>query len=336
MNYCLAEMIVVNKDTTIELIAERADRLDRYLSAASSEAEPISRAQVARWIREGAVSVNGHVHLKNAFQVSKGDTITVLLPAPVIPGRQDLSFESLEKVAVLYHDDDIVVINKSAGLIVHPGSGTSDTVTLVDLLEPLGFKTSAGETGRPGIVHRLDKDTSGIMVIARTGMAHARLSAAFAERQVEKEYCAIVHETPRRRTVFGRDLAGVIDQPITRDTKSRTRMMVGEGRQAVTEWRVEERCGHGIQLRLFPKTGRTHQIRVHCAFSGAPLFGDSVYTNHGSRQPEITRIEDRLGRHALHARRLSFPHPRSRSLVTFECPLAADMLECLQAIKALG
>lgn len=330
-------MSPVHQDTSIELIAERTDRLDRFLSATSWAAEPVSRAQAARWIREGSVSVNGHVHVKTAFQVSKGDTITVLLSKPaVVSDRRDLSFETLEKIAVLYHDEDLVIINKSAGLIVHHGSGTSDIVTLVDLLEPLGFKTSAGETGRPGIVHRLDKDTSGVMVVARTAMAHARLSTAFAERRVQKEYCAIVHETPRRRTIFGRDDAGVIDQPITRDTKSRTKMMVGEGREAVTEWQVEERFSHGVQLRLFPKTGRTHQIRVHCASSGAPLFGDAVYTDHGSRQPEVIRIEERLGRHALHARRLSFPHPRSHSLVTFECPLPADMVECLRGLRSLG
>jgi 23S rRNA pseudouridine1911/1915/1917 synthase len=327
----------VNKDTTIQLIAERADRLDRYLSAASSETDPVSRAQVARWIRDGAVSVNGHVHVKSAFQVSQGDAISVILPEPRIASNPaELSFASLEKASVLYYDDDLVIINKSAGLVVHHGSGTSDVATLVDLLEPLGFKTSAGESGRPGIVHRLDKDTSGVMVVARTALAHARLSAAFAERRVQKEYCAIVHETPRRRTVFGRDDSGVIDQPITRATTSRTKMMIGEGREAVTEWQIGERFGHAIQLRLFPKTGRTHQIRVHCAFSGAPLLGDNVYTDHGSRQVEVMRIEHRLGRHALHARVLTFPHPRSQSLVTFECPLPADMVECLGAIRALG
>jgi 23S rRNA pseudouridine1911/1915/1917 synthase len=327
----------VNKTNTIQLIAERADRLDRYLSTASLEVDPVSRAQVARWIRDGAVSINGQVQLKSAFQVSNGDEITVVLPLPrVVSNPREVSFESLERASVLYHDEDLVIINKSAGLVVHHGSGTSGAVTLVDLLEPLGFKTSAGESGRPGIVHRLDKDTSGIMVVARTALAHLRLSAAFAERRVQKEYCAIVHETPRRRTIFGREDAGIIDQPITRDTTSRTKMKIGEGREAVTEWQVGERFGQGIQLRLFPKTGRTHQIRVHCAFAGAPLLGDRVYTDHGSRQFEVTRIEDRLGRHALHARVLSFPHPRSQTLVTFECPLPADLVECLQAIKALG
>lgn len=327
----------MNKATAIELIAERSDRLDRYLSTASSVTEPVSRAQVARWIKEGAVSVNGSINLKSAFQITKGDEIRVLLQKPVVAAdRRDVPFEALNKISILHEDEDLIVINKSAGLIVHHGSGTSDIVTLVDLLEPLGFKTSAGETGRPGIVHRLDKDTSGIMVIARTALAHARLSAAFAERRVQKEYCAIVHETPRRRTIFGKFDSGVIDQSITRDTRSRTRMMIGEGREAVTEWQVEERFGHGIWLSLFPKTGRTHQIRVHCASSGAPLFGDLVYTDRGSRHSEIVKIEDHLGRHALHARRLSFPHPRSQSLVTFECPLPADMVECLEAIKALG
>jgi len=327
----------VNEKKTIELIADRTDRLDRYLTSNILGNEPISRAQITKWIRDGAVSVNGTITSKSAFQVSEGDAIKIILPMPKLATHSAfISSEMLNKVSIIYHDDDLVIIDKSAGLVVHHGSGTSNLVTLVDLLEPMGFKTSAGESGRPGIVHRLDKETSGIMVVARTAFAHAKLSADFAERRVNKEYCAIVHETPRRRTIFGSEDTGVIDQPITRDTMGRTKMMIGEGRGAVTEWQIGERFSHGISLRLFPKTGRTHQIRVHCAFVGAPLFGDKIYSDRGTRQPDVVKIETRLGRHALHARTLTFQHPRSQTLVTFECPLPSDMVECITALKALS
>jgi 23S rRNA pseudouridine1911/1915/1917 synthase len=319
-----------------DFIVDESCRLDSFLTRSLNlSGESVTRSQVSGWIKLGNVDVNGVEVCKAGFLVVSGDRVRLTRVAPV--ARVAVEHLDLEKLlSVVYYDDHIVVVNKSAGLVVHHGAGTFGQITLVDLLEPLGFKTAVGESGRPGIVHRLDRDTSGVMVIAKTALAHAHLSAAFAERKVAKEYLGLVHETPRRRTIFGVNQTGIIDAPITRDVHKRIKMTVGEGRSAWTEWEVIDRYQHAIFLRLRPRTGRTHQIRVHCSSVGAPLLGDKLYSDGGTRSGFVLNLEEQLGRHALHAHKLTFPHPVSGEMVSFECVEPFDFELCRKSLKEEG
>jgi 23S rRNA pseudouridine1911/1915/1917 synthase len=321
----------VEKEYTSTAVS--AERLDKVIVLEWKENPSPSRAQIAKWIKEGVVKVNGLVVTKPGIVLSVGDLIQITLLPPLLAKPLDLTGLDVTFPEVLYQDDDIVVINKPAGLTVHPGAGTSGTPTLVDLLEPMGFKVQAGETGRPGIVHRLDKNTSGIMVVARTAAAHADLSRQFAERLIEKKYFALVHESPRRRTVFGIESKGTISFTIGRDPSSRTKMTTGGKRSAETEWQVEERFSHAVLLALFPKTGRTHQIRVHCAAQGAPLIGDELYKDTNFNNTPVVRIENQLKRHALHACSLRLTHPTTHEVLHFEAPLPEDFLKCIEQLR---
>jgi 23S rRNA pseudouridine1911/1915/1917 synthase len=235
-------------------------------------------------------------------------------------------------IAVVYEDARLLVVNKPAGLVVHPGAGTSRGTLVNALLRHVRDLSGVGGVLRPGIVHRLDRGTSGLLVVAKDDETHRALVRQFAGRTVEKEYLALVLGVPAR-------LSGEVDAPIGRDPVHRQKMSVRapRGREARTSWRVDERFDGAALLRVRIHTGRTHQIRVHLASIGHPVAGDAVYG--GTRTPSSRRAAAReallsLERPALHAARLSFAHPASGERLACEAPLPRDIEAVLERLRA--
>ncbi len=295
-------------------------RLDQALAAALPQ---YSRARLQRWIRQGAVRLAGKA-VRARDRVEGGEQIVL-----------EAQFEADHSVApealpldVVHQDRDLLVLNKPAGLVVHPGAGNR-AHTLQNAL--LAHDPALAQVPRAGLVHRLDKQTSGLLIVARTPEAHTRLVAQLAAREIGREYLALV---------AGQPTGGArIDQPIGRHRSVRTRMAVrGDGREAVTNFRIEERFRAHTLLRVRLETGRTHQIRVHLAHVGLPLVGDPVYGGRrrllagGSAQ--LNRLLQAFQRQALHAQRLTFSHPRSGRELVFEAPLPADFQGLLAALRA--
>ena len=274
---------------------EAGKRLDHFLQEQLSE---YSRSRIQSWIKAGRVLVNGSPG-KSSFVLHGGETIEVS-PAGLPPLRatpEDLPVE------VLYEDPSLIAVNKPAGLAVHAGAGLHEG-TLVNF----GILSELGGEMRPGIVHRLDKDTSGVLLVARTDAAHRALAAQFAGRTVEKIYLALVHGNVRTDS-------GRITKPIARDPVRRTRMTarLGSGREALTEYRVRERFEKFTFLEVRIGTGRTHQIRVHLASIGHPVAGDRVYG-----APPSQRL-------FLHAWKIGFISPATENRVTVEAPLPPEL-----------
>lgn len=295
----------------VEVVAEAAaDRLDRFLAA--SGILP-SRAVATRLVREGAVRVNG-LPARASRSVAAGDRVSVRLPelSAAAPEAEDIPLR------VVYEDADLMVIDKPAGMVVHPGAGRS-TGTLVNALLAIhsDWPTGSGPS-RPGIVHRLDKGTSGLIIVARHDNAHRRLSAALAERRVSRTYLAIC-----RGVVTG---DGRVEGPIGRDPRDRKRMAVVDGgRPALTLFTTLESLQGATYLQVSLGTGRTHQIRVHLAAIGHPLVGDATYGRGGG--PMV------IDRPALHAWRLSFQHPIGGQPMEFEAPPPADFMQALERLR---
>jgi 23S rRNA pseudouridine1911/1915/1917 synthase len=295
-------------------VTEAGTRLDKILV---DHFPDLSRAQLQTYIKEGYITVNG-IPAKPSAKLRGGEVIRVELPdAPettMQPEHIDLD--------ILYEDSEIAVIEKPAGMVVHPGTGvTSGTLVNALLARYPEIGQMYGSERRQGIVHRLDKDTSGLMVIARTKPALNRLMAQFQERSVDKVYLALLERTPKT-------LTGRIEAPIARDHQQRKRMaVVREGKPAITEFKVIEsdfRDGQAlVEVKLL--TGRTHQIRVHMAFIGCPIVGDTVY---GFRKQRLG-----LKRHFLHAAKLSFNHPKTGERMTFESPLPAGLQNVLDKLR---
>jgi len=290
-------------------------RLDRALADRLPEH---SRTEIATWIRDGRVQIEGAV-VPGKARVAGGEAVTILVPPPkpshLVP--QDLPLE------VVFEDEAVVVVNKPSGLTVHPGAGQPDGTLANALAWHMKDLPELGGSDRPGIVHRLDKETSGVLVVARTELAQRRLSAAFAERTVGKTYLACTHGTPR-------DATGLIDAPIGRMRNHRTKMAVREGgRESQTRWKVLEAMPRHAFVQCHPRTGRTHQIRVHLKHLGHPILGDPLYGLPGQPGEEHTR------RLMLHAHRLEFPHPLSGERVAFEAPLPPEFEATLAALRLL-
>jgi 23S rRNA pseudouridine1911/1915/1917 synthase len=303
--------------TTVVLPAAAAgSRLDRALADAFPH---VSRTAVALWIEEGRVRVDG-ASLPGKTRVRGGERVVVDVPAP----RPALLVPEERALSILFEDDAILVLDKPAGLTVHPGSGRRDGTLANALVFHLRNLPTAFGADRPGIVHRLDKDTSGVLVVAKTEAAHRALARAFAAREVRKEYLALVHGRVEAEE-------GRIDLPLGRSSAGRTRMAVrtSGGRAATTGWRVEERLPLHTLVRCFPVTGRTHQIRVHWRASGHPIVGDPLY---GWRSSPGDAVPGRL---MLHAHRLAFAHPGSGEPVAFEAPVPADFAAGTAALRAL-
>lgn len=288
-------------------------RLDRFVTDALPD---LSRSYVQGLIDGGQIRVDGVVR-RAAFKMTPGEIVTVVVPPPIV---EDIAPEPMP-LAILYEDDDLIVLDKPAGLVVHPAPG-HPRGTLVNGLVAHAPDISIGGTNRPGIVHRLDKDTSGLMVVAKSDRARGSLVAQWEARQVEKGYVALVAGRVEPDE-------GTVDAPIGRDPAQRQRMaVVPRGRSAVTDFDVRHRLAETTLLDVRIETGRTHQIRVHLAFIDHPLVGDLIYGG-PSRVGDLP-----IPRQFLHASRLAFRHPDGRAMV-FEAPLPADLQAVLDAVLAV-
>jgi 23S rRNA pseudouridine1911/1915/1917 synthase len=298
---------------------EAGQRLDVALAALAG----LTRSQARRWVEEERVRVNGA--LPRASQhVRDGDAVEA---EPAEPLPSPLSPEPIP-LAILYEDEDLIVIDKPAGLVVHPAPGHPGGTLVNALLHHCRDLAGVGGVLRPGIVHRLDRGTSGVLVAAKNDAAHQGLAEQFRDHSILREYLALVRGLP------GAD-AGRVDRPIGRHRTDRQRMSVAArgGREAKTAWRVLRRFAKsGVSwLRVEPETGRTHQIRVHLASAGLPVLCDPVYGRHGRRggAPGLPELE----RPALHAAKLGFTHPRTGARLAFEAPLPADLAAALDALE---
>ncbi|MFO1400206.1 MAG: 23S rRNA pseudouridine(1911/1915/1917) synthase RluD [Steroidobacteraceae bacterium] len=307
----------------LELPAAAAgQRLDQALALALPQ---YSRARIQRWIRDGQVRLAGTPRaLRPSERVAGGEQLTVVAEfAPEVALEPEA-----RALAIVYEDAALIVLDKPPGLVVHPGAG-NPRHTLQQAL--LAHDARLARVPRAGLVHRLDKDTSGLMVVARTPEAHTRLVAALQARAIRREYLALVAGRPTG--------GGTIDEPIGRHRQQRTRMSVrADGRAAVTHYRIEERFRSHTLLRVRLETGRTHQIRVHLAHLGYPVVGDPVY---GGRRrlaagapPALNAALQAFRRQALHATRLAFAHPLDGRALDFSAPLPADLQQLLAALRA--
>lgn len=310
----------ISLDATVAAVA-RGQRVDQ---AAAELFPEFSRSQLQHWIRQGQLLVNGAV-CKPKDKVVGGEVIT-LEAEPEQQGewvRQDIPLN------IIYEDESILVVNKTVGLVVHPGAGNREGTLLNALLYRYPDQE---EVPRAGIVHRLDKETSGIMVVARTLQAQASLVKQLQAKTVRREYEAVVQGVP----VGGR----TIDLPIGRHPAARTRMAVLQhgGKQAVTHFRVLQKFAFHAHVRVKLETGRTHQIRVHMANIGYPLVGDPVYGGRLKIPPgastELVQVLREFKRQALHASTLSLVHPRTLELLTWHAPLPEDMAHLLSVLEA--
>jgi 23S rRNA pseudouridine1911/1915/1917 synthase len=286
-----------------------------------------SRAQVQGVLRRGQVRVGG-VPRKASYLVRRGDVIEADGAVPTESVAGALPAPEALPLSILYEDADLLVIDKAAGVVVHPAPGHRGGTVVNALLyhlrassQPTGL---AGAPGRPGIVHRLDKDTTGVLVIAKTVAAHEALARQFHDRTVTKVYLALVRGRMAAR-------AGVIDRPIGRHRRERKRMSVHSprGRPSLTRYEVRDDFGLASVLHLFPATGRTHQLRVHLASIGHPIIGDRVYGRPRAREPRpaagVGEALARFPRQALHAERIEFSHPRTGERVVVRAPLPEDV-----------
>jgi 23S rRNA pseudouridine1911/1915/1917 synthase len=309
--------------------AMRGQRIDRLLAECFPR---ITRSRFQRLLSAGHVTVRGR-RVRSAYRVLEGDDIRVRVPPPE---PSDLVAEDIP-LDIVYEDASILVIDKPAGLVVHPAAGNLRGTLVHALLFHSQGLPAAGAPLRPGIVHRLDKDTSGLMVVAKTEAAHAALSAALRARAVRREYTALVWGRVR-------DDSGTIDAAIGRSSVDRKRMAVRDrgGKPARTDYRVSDRLAAWTRLELRLHSGRTHQIRVHLAAVGHPVFGDPVYGGRAGRltqlgQPlrvQARRALERLPRQALHATRLQFVHPATGVELQFESALPADIAATLALLRA--
>ncbi len=293
---------------------ETAERLDKFLVNRLPE---FSRARLQGLIADGFVLVNGEPAKKSGQMLDPGVAVEVRVPPPVPSGLvgEDIPLD------IIFENDDLLVVNKPAGMVVHPAAG-HDTGTLVHAV--LGYDPDIEGIGgeeRPGVVHRLDKETSGLIVLAKNDNAHHWLQDQFRLRQVEKTYLALVDGAPP--TPSGR-----VEAAIGRDPSHRKKMAVlptGRGRESVSEYKTRETFVNHTLLEFHPHTGRTHQIRLHCAFLGCPIVGDRVY---GKRKPTLG-----ISRHFLHAAQLKIVLPNEKQPRIFEAPLPLELETVLEKLR---
>ncbi len=290
-------------------------RIDKFLTARITE---LSRSRLQVLIEDGRVTVNGEIPHKAGFALSSGDQIEVFIP-PTAPST--LIPEAIP-LDVIFENDDVLVINKSAGMVVHPAAGHASGTLVHAVLAHAPEIEGVGGEKRPGLVHRLDKDTSGVIIMAKNDRTQHWLSQQFHDRQVGKSYLALVDGKPPTPT-------GRVEAPIGRDSSHRQRMAVTsphKGREAVSEFFTLERFREHTLLEVRIYTGRTHQIRLHMAFVGCPVVGDTVY---GRRTPSLP-----LERQFLHAQRLSIVIPGEANPRTFEAALPAELESILELLKS--
>jgi 23S rRNA pseudouridine1911/1915/1917 synthase len=305
--------------------SEAGERLDRFLAA---QLPALSRTRIQSLVDRGRVTVNGGPG-KRSYRVEDGDAVVIEIPAPSAAAAQPESIP----LEILYQDDDLAVINKPAGMIVHPGAGAKSGTIVNALLHEFGARgklSSVGGELRPGIVHRLDRETSGVLLIARNDLAHGALVEQFSGRKIEKTYLALLHGKLKEDS-------GRIELPVARDLHRRIRMTTRrrEGRAARTDWKVRLRLPGYSLAEADLHTGRTHQIRVHFSALGHPVVGDTLYG--APRRPKVgSESLGPLGRNFLHAARIRFAHPTTGKTIEVRAPLPAELVDYLGEIARAG
>lgn len=315
-----------NMEETITVAEEnQGERLDAFLAANQAE---LTRSAVQRLIEQGMVRVDGK-EVKSSHKLSAGETVTLAIPPPQpsAAAAEDMNLN------ILFEDADVIVVNKPAGLTVHPGAGISSGTLVNGLLGHCSDLSGIGGEVRPGIVHRIDKDTTGILVVAKNDAAHQGLSAQFSQHTVKRVYYALVFGSPK--TDKGRIEGEIGRHPVDRKKMSGS---ARHGRHAVTHWKVLARYSGVTLLKLRLETGRTHQIRVHLSEAKHPLLGDSVYGGDARlgniKDVKLRSLIKELGRQALHAKTLGFIHPSSGAYVEFDSDLPEDMQRIIDYLEA--
>lgn len=307
--------MIITQKITLE-VAQSSERLDRWLSANLAD---ISRSRIQKLIENGHVRLNNQVCSSKNRKVVTGDCLDIIIPEPE---KLNLTPENIP-LDVLYEDEHLIIVNKPAGMVVHPAPGHYTGTLVHALLYHCDRLAGIGGVERPGIVHRLDKDTTGAIVVAKSDRAHQHLQGQIKAKTAIREYWGIIYGSFPTET-------GKIDLPIGRHKKDRKRMAVVPieqgGREAVTHCQTKERLGNYSLMQFLLETGRTHQIRVHCAHQGHPLLGDTTYSSNRS-------LKVNLSGQALHARQLSLLHPISEELITAIAPLPSEFNKLLQVLR---
>lgn len=327
------------KDEVIVFKSPTHGRLDKLLHQLCSEDERlvgITRSQIKLWIEAGQVSVNRKVVLKAGTLVKALSDLTLVYHCP-----SQLEHEPYEfNLNIVYEDDDVLVLDKPAGISVHPGAGEKRKTLYNALLHYLQKQISTKQVKflrekRAGIVHRLDKDTTGLLLIAKNLITLNKLTQQFKQRTIRRTYLALVLSHPRGGNTIHKSSSGIIEGNIGRNPKSRKEMCVlkSGGRSAVTHWNVMQRLTHAALLRLNLETGRTHQIRVHLNHIGAPVIGDVTYGNFSTLPADLRKAANTFGRQALHAAALEFIHPTTGKLIKFESELPGDFKKLLETFR---
>lgn len=296
-----------------ELSGLRADMAVSHLRS------DLTRSQIRRLISEKSILVEGKA-IKPSKRLNGGEMISVVIPPP-----EPLNVQPQDiNISVVYEDDEIILVNKPPGLTVHPGAGMRDGTLVNALLYICNGLSGIGGKIRPGIVHRLDKNTSGIIVVAKNDLSHQHLANQFKARLVKKMYIGLVAGEIEKDS-------GIFSSPISRHPTNRIKMTTKTktGRESLTSWRILKRYDQVTMVEIEPKTGRTHQIRVHFADNGFPLLGDDVYGPKRYRTPFLEYVSKKLGRQALHASKLCFKHPSSGNIMEFFAPLAEDLRDVI-------
>ena len=297
-------------------VTENSDRLDRYLS---QELSDLSRSRIQQLIEQGHVQINNLICTSKKINLKTGDLITLEIPTvqPLAIIAENIPLD------ILYEDDELIILNKPAGLVVHPAPGHPDGTLVNAILAHCPNLPGIGGIQRPGIVHRLDKDTTGAIAIAKTDLAYQHLQAQLQAKTARREYLGLIYGVPKTET-------GSIDLPIGRNPQDRKRMAIVSiedgGRNAITHWRVKERFGNYTLIHFQLETGRTHQIRVHSAKMGHPLVGDPIYSSGHS-------LGVNLPGQALHAWKLQLQHPVSGNLVEVTAPLPRSFATLLEVLR---
>ncbi|MGB5592528.1 MAG: RluA family pseudouridine synthase [Crocosphaera sp.] len=310
---------------TINLTVENeGDRLDLWLS---NHLTDISRSHLQKLIEQGNITLNNEVCTNKKIKVKIGDRLQIILPSPK---PLELEAEPIP-LDILYEDDALIIINKPAGLVVHPAPG-HETGTLVHaLLYHCSNLAGIGGIKRPGIVHRLDKDTTGAIVVAKTDFAHQNLQAQIKNKTAQREYLGIVYGVPKNKEEEEKNISkGIINLPIGRHPIDRKKMSVvtleKRGRDAVTHWEIIERLGNYSLVQFRLETGRTHQIRVHSSYIGHPILGDPLYSSNRS-------LKVNLSGQALHAHKLTLTHPITSEIIEAIAPLPQEFTKLLNYLR---
>ena len=314
--------IAMSAPQRITGVLSASNRLDKALA----EATDLSRERIKGLISEGAVQLGGVVAISASAKVPENASFAIALPAPA---PLDLEPQDIA-IEIAFEDDDLIIVNKPAGMVVHPAAGNRDGTLVNALLHHCrGRLSGINGVERPGIVHRIDKDTSGLLVVAKTDAAHEGLARQFADHSIHRRYLAVCAGHPN-------PVEGTIDARLGRSDRDRKKMAVlakdsSRGKHAVTHYRMLQRLAHAALIECRLETGRTHQVRVHCASIGHPLLGDPAY---GRTPKPLRECLEKLGfaRQALHAAELGFVHPTTGETVQFRAELPPDMRELIDEI----